>query len=74
MSKATEQKLSDLHGLVADVLLAQLRGEWVSPQMISQAVKFLKDNGIEAGPENDAMNDLASKVQQFAEDLDENYA
>lgn len=73
-NKATEEKLGALHGLVADVLMARLQTDEVSPQLLAQAIKFLKDNGIEAGPDNDQMNDIARQVQLVQDELDEDYA
>ena len=67
MSKAAEKELSELHGLVAQVLSAQIgdkititdeTGEereiyGAAPAVIAQAVKFLKDNDITASVEED---------------------
>lgn len=71
MSKAAKaEELEALHAVVAQVLREQLTGEEVSPAMIAQAIKFLKDNGIEAakGSNNKALNELADKVSRLSED------
>ncbi len=63
MAKATEDTFNDLHSLVADALIEQINawkngrlvdmgkeGEWVKvfpPALLAQAIKFLKDNGID---------------------------
>lgn len=48
MSKATSKELDALHALVAQTLAAKLRSGEATAAEISVAVKFLKDNGIEA--------------------------
>ncbi len=67
MSKLTpEQELNALHGLVAQVLAQELKAHEkitidgkeveissVSPAMVAQAIKFLKDNNITSVPETD---------------------
>ena len=80
MSKATEEKLSSLHGVVAQVLTDQLSekitvvdedtGETkeiyaAQPATLAQAIKFLKDNDITASVEDDAnLGDLAEQLRQ----------
>jgi hypothetical protein len=64
---AKEEELSDLHSLVANVLKQQLKitddmGK-VSPQILSNAIKFLKDNGIEAAGE------YSKELQELSEDF-----
>lgn len=47
--KATESKLSDLHGIVADTLKDIItRPEGCSAAEMANALRFLKDNGITA--------------------------
>lgn len=51
LMKASEQALSDLHSMTAEVLKAQIKqmqdtGE-ADPKILSVAIKFLKDNNIE---------------------------
>lgn len=66
MTKATESELNTLHAVVARVLKNQLEkhetvtidGEeveldTVSPAMVAQAIKFLKDNSITTTAESD---------------------
>tara|TARA_R110000851_G_scaffold154037_1_gene296149 strand:- start:295 stop:585 length:291 start_codon:yes stop_codon:yes gene_type:complete len=67
MSKSTEQELSTLHGVVAQVLTAQISetiemtdevGKQVTvhtatPATIAAAIKFLKDNDITASVADD---------------------
>lgn len=61
MSRATDALLDDLHSLTAETLIAELRqcrehkdasGNLaplpVPPALIAQALKFLKDNGVDA--------------------------
>ena len=79
MAKATESELELLHAAVAKVLREQLEGQTMnivgedgeekeinlaSPQMVAQAIKFLKDNNITATPEvGDDLNDLADMLK-----------
>jgi len=78
MSKAAETELSDLHGLVAQVLKTKL-GETMTitnddgsvqtvsvatPADIAVAVKFLKDNDITASvADDDNLADLRETLQ-----------
>lgn len=66
-SKATEAKLGELHGLLADTLKDQIKkftdaNEPVPPALLAQAIKFLKDNGIDqplrAGNKVDSLADV----------------
>lgn len=41
-----EEKMEELHGLVTAVLLTELKKPEPSSQIISTAVRFLKDNGM----------------------------
>lgn len=52
-NKATEDLLNALHGTLATAMAADLKRcmdnqEPVPPQLLSNIIKFLKDNGIEA--------------------------
>ena len=71
MSKASNDQLSVLHGVVATVLKSALEQEYFDQQgnsvpppaaFIANAIKFLKDNGIDAvappGSPLHAMRDL----------------
>ncbi|MDR7070609.1 hypothetical protein J2X02_003474 [Pseudoxanthomonas japonensis] len=51
--RATDEQLDDLHRLVGETLLSELTrytatGEPIPPQLFSQVLKYLKDNGIDA--------------------------
>lgn len=56
MSKnaATEEKLGQLHSLIADTLINELSNipedEPLDPRLISSAISFLRDNKIQANP------------------------
>lgn len=79
MARATESELELLHAAVAKVLREQIGGQTItilgddgeekevnlaSPQIIAQAIKFLKDNSITATPEvGDDLNDLADMLK-----------
>jgi len=83
MDKASEKELAGLHGVVAKTLREQLEatavvmnedGEEVAmsmatPQVLAQAIKFLKDNNItasiEQGDDMDALKEaLANKPKR----------
>ena len=46
--KATVDQLSELHGIVARKLKEKIEGGEATASDCAQAIKFLKDNGIEA--------------------------
>ena len=63
MAKAKQDKLAELHEAVAKKLLEKVKSEDASPQDLAVAIKFLKDNCIQADPElNDAVGELKEKV------------
>lgn len=68
MSRATTETVDELHGLVAEVLTASLQSDEVSPQMLAQAIKFLKENGIDAPATSKRMQDLTSALDDLDED------
>lgn len=68
MSKAASMgSLEGLHALVAEVLTEQLKGQEVTPQVLAQAIKFLKDNNIEPAKDvdNSALDALTEQVKKF---------
>lgn len=68
MSKAAKMDvLETLHAAVAKTLLGAINGEEVSPQMLAQAIKFLKENGVEPAQDVDhsALDALADQVAKF---------
>ena len=80
-TRATEGELDTMHRLVALLLSneldrANLRAEMnpndpsfaISPQLISQALKFLKDNGVSAPAGSKVVEDLAAQLTDL--DLD----
>lgn len=72
MSKATEQQLGALHGLLATSFASEIRGyvdrgEPIPASVLAAAARFLKDNGIDAPARNNKELDaLATEL----EDLD----
>lgn len=74
MARASEDILAALHDAVAkDLLNRVLTGE-ASAQELSAAIKFLKDNGIEAiATDNSSLGKLAAALPQF-DDEHEGYA
>lgn len=63
--KATEDKLGDLHGLLAEVLAKKLRSGEVTAAELGQARQFLRDNNIQADMANGQLRDLAQNVLKF---------
>lgn len=72
MSKATEQQLGSLHGLLASSFAGEIRGymereEPIPASVLAAAARFLKDNGIDAPARaNKELDELATEL----EDLD----
>jgi ABC-type Zn uptake system ZnuABC Zn-binding protein ZnuA len=66
---ATEELLGLLHDAVAQDLLEKIKAGTATPAEISTAVKFLKDNGIEAVPtENSKLRNLADSLPDFGDE------
>ncbi|SKB49830.1 hypothetical protein [Sphingopyxis flava] len=68
MSRASENALDKLHELVAETLMAGLKAEQVSPQMIAQAIKFLKDNGVDAPASSKRVSNLEQALMELDPD------
>ena len=74
MSRASEDLLDTIHGLLAGALKDELEaavrrskeGEAISPQLFDKVMKFLKDNGVDAPRSSKRVSDLES----FLEDID----
>lgn len=74
MARATEDILAALHDAVAKDLLARVASGEASAQELSAAIKFLKDNGIEAlADEGSPLGKLAASLPKF-DDEHEGYA
>lgn len=68
---ATRDLLGSLHALVAEELIAKIKSGEASTADLSTAIKFLKDNGIEAVTANDTrLSDLARSLPDFGDDLE----
>jgi len=64
---ASEDLLGLIHEAVASDLLRQMLSGEASPQVIAQAIKFLKDNGIEAvAKDSDKLGQLAKSMPDFS--------
>lgn len=71
MSRASESALDALHAAVAQVLTDALQGteeDAPSPQMIAQAIKFLKDNGVDAPAKSARLSGLAAALADLSVD------
>lgn len=73
MSKrATEALLAELHNQTAKHLIERLKSGQATPAEVGNAIRFLKDNGIEAVPEeNDKLNQIVQHLPDFESDEDE---
>lgn len=58
--KASEDKLGDLHGVLAEYLTLKLRTGKASPAELGVAVTFLKNNSITADP---SVNEAIGKMK-----------
>ena len=70
-SKASEDLLASLHNAVAEDLLKKVTSGEATAQELSAAIKFLKDNGIEAVKEPGEALDKLTQVLPSFEDEDE---
>ena len=63
--KGTEEKLSELHGLVADKISTLVKSaDSENLKVLELAMKFLKDNNIKADMEfNESLQDLESAMK-----------
>lgn len=80
MSRASADLMDMLHGLVADGLKQELQRAMeardedgnpvpINPQLLDKAMKFLKDNGIDAPKSSPKVDSLALQLAEL--DLDE---
>ena len=66
MSRASEDKLADLHGVFALHLMERLRTGECTASDLNVIRQFLKDNGIECmAAENETLKSLAAELPQF---------
>ena len=82
MSRANSDIMDTLHGMVADGLKQELERAMkatdelgnplpMNPQLFDKAMKFLKDNGIDAPKQNAKVDSLAGVLADLDLDLDE---
>ena len=69
MSAASFDLMARLHGVVAEELMTRIKDGTATAADISNAIKFLKDNGIEARADKSAA--VASLAAQFPSFTDE---
>ncbi|MAD98968.1 MAG: hypothetical protein Unbinned200contig1002_19 [Prokaryotic dsDNA virus sp.] len=63
MSKATEELLDQLHGLVAKDLIDKIKSGEATAQDLGAAIRFLKENNVQADPtENKNLGELYETV------------
>ena len=69
MSKAPTSIMDDLHGIVAKKLKERISGGSATAADFGAAIKFLKDNGIEADAlNNPGVKSLAHEFPDFDEE------
>lgn len=72
MSKASQDLLASLHSEIAQELRSRIASGDATAADISNAIKFLKDNGIEADPiSNKDVQSLAHSFPSFTDDAEE---
>lgn len=65
----TDKKLTDLHGLLADYFLSQLADGKATASDVSNMLKFLKDNGVNAASiKNPKLAEMADKLSSSIDD------
>ena len=68
---ATTDLLEELHSVLADDLISRIKSGEASASDLTNAIRFLKDNGIEAAPvENGKVANLARELKEAFEDED----
>lgn len=68
MSKAEENTLGNLHGILADEFIRRIKNGDASPSDLNAARQFLKDNGISCdGPKSPQMNTLMDNMPDLPE-------
>lgn len=66
MSKANDQKLSELHGALADALRSRLKSPDVTAADLNVIRAFLKDNNITAVPvQGSPLGNLLDAIPHF---------
>lgn len=69
-SKADEDDLASLHGLLADEFSRRIREKTATPSDLNAARQFLKDNNISCdGPRNARLHSIADDLPDFLPDL-----
>lgn len=51
MKTNKKDAFNEIHKLISEQLINQLKGDKVSPQLLKAAMTFLKDNGVAVDPE-----------------------
>jgi hypothetical protein len=73
-ARATEDILATLHSAVAQDLLRKINSGEATAQELNAAIKFLKDNGIEAvREEGNPMDALVKSLPTFEDFEDDQY-
>lgn len=66
MSRATEDLLGQLHGLIAEGFIEKFKSGEATSADYNAAIKFLKDNGINCvGRADESMNQLIDQLDTF---------
>lgn len=65
MPKATQDSLSDLHGMLAQAMAEKLRSGEATASDLNVIRAFLRDNGVDTDPHTD--NNIRSIVDELPE-------
>jgi hypothetical protein len=68
--RAADKTLDSLHALIAERLVALIAKPDVSPQMLAQAIKFLKDNGVDTPASSPRISNLERALMELEPDED----
>jgi hypothetical protein len=68
--RASSAALDGLHAAIADVLSAQLKGDNVDTKLLAVAIKFLKDNGIDAPATSPRFSGIVDELNRLNVDDD----
>jgi len=70
MSRASEDLLGQLHGLIAEGFIEKFKSGEATSADYNAAIKFLKDNGINCvGHADESMNELIDKIEVYDDSM-----
>lgn len=70
MSRATEDLLASLHGVLAETMMQRLMSGEATPSDLNAIRQFLKDNGINTfGEEDEKIKNLSDQLPELGENV-----